>query len=183
MPGTDKQSPTTQPSKNSEREEGPLPPMAPSQVRPRTVLVIIFTVLVVVAGLYLLWELRQVVRWMVIAIFLAVALNPAVDWLQRRHIRRSVAVLLVYLAFVLVVIGLGALVVPPLVVQVQALIDAVVGVFQQPGGLDRMLTDLANRYGLGSYLTTLRDQAKALPGSLNAAAGPLLAVTRGIIGS
>jgi predicted PurR-regulated permease PerM len=91
--------------------------------------------------------------------------------------------LLVYLAFVLVVIGVGALVVPPLVVQVQALIDAVVGIFQRPGGLDRILQDLANRYGLGPYLSTLRDQAKALPSNLNAAAGPLLAVTRGIIGS
>ncbi|HEX8034505.1 MAG TPA: AI-2E family transporter [Ktedonobacterales bacterium] len=183
MPDRRTRSPATPPSKSTEREEGLLPPMSPSQVRPSTVVVIIFTVLVVAAGLYLLWELGQLVRWMVIAIFLAVALNPAVDWLQRRHIRRSVAVLLVYLAFVLVVIGLGALVVPPLVVQVQALIDAVVGVFQRPGGLERTVQDLANRYGLGAYLSTLRDQAKALPGSLNAAAGPLLAVTRGIIGS
>jgi predicted PurR-regulated permease PerM len=91
--------------------------------------------------------------------------------------------LLVYLAFVLVVIGVGALVVPPLVVQVQALIGAIVDIFQRPGGLDRTLTDLANRYGLGPYLAALRNQAKALPGNLNAAAGPLLAVTRGIIGS
>ncbi|MGZ3679545.1 MAG: AI-2E family transporter [Ktedonobacterales bacterium] len=183
MPGSDKQSRATPPSKNSEREEGLLPPMAPSQVRPRTVLVIIFTVLVVAAGLYLLWELQQLVRWVVIAIFLAVALNPAVDWLQRRHIRRSVAVVLVYLAFVLVVVGVGALVVPPLVVQLQALIGAIVDIFQRPGGLDRTLTDLANRYGLGPYLAALRNQAKALSGNLNAAAGPLLAVTRGIIGS
>lgn len=183
MPGIRKQSRAAPPPKDTEREEGLLPRMSPSQVRPRTILVIIFTVLAVAVGLFLLWELRQVVRWVVIATFLAVALNPAVDWLQGRHIRRSVAVGLVYVVFVLVVAGLGALIVPPLVAQVQALIAAVVDIFQRPGGLERMVQDLANRYGLGPYLSALREQAKALPSSLNAAAAPLLAVTRGIIGS
>lgn len=183
MPGIRKQSRAAPPPKDTEREEGLLPRSSPSQVRPRTILVIIFTILAVAAGLYLLWELRQVVRWMVIAIFLAVALNPAVDWLERRHIRRSVAVSLVYVTFVLIVVGLGALIVPPLVAQVQALIAAAVDIFQRPGGLERIVQDLANRYGLGPYLSALREQAKALPASLNSAAGPLLAVTRGIIGS
>lgn len=168
---------------DSEREEGLLPPMAPSQVRPRTVLVIIFTVLAVAAGLYLLWELRQVVRWVAIAIFLAVALKPAVDWLQRRRIPRSVAVLLVYVVFLAIVAGLGALIVPPLVAQVQALIDVLVRNFQQPGGIERTLQDFADRYGLSPYLSGLREQIQALPKSLNVAAAPLLAVTRGIIGS
>ncbi len=165
------------------REEGLLPPMAPSQVRPRTILVIIFTVLAVAAGLYLLWELRQVVRWVVIAIFLAVALNPAVDWMQRRHIPRGVAILLVYVVFLLAVAGLGALIVPALAAQVQGLLDVLVRIFQQPSGPERALQDFANRYGLNPYLSALREQIQALPGSLNVAAAPLLAVTRGIIGS
>ena len=44
-------------------------------------LVVMLTALALLTGLYLLWELRNIVVWCVVAVFLAVALNPAVDWL------------------------------------------------------------------------------------------------------
>lgn len=64
------------------------------------------TALALLAGLYLLWELRNIVVWCVVAVFLAVALNPAVDWLDRRGLPRVVAIVLVYLALLLLVVGL-----------------------------------------------------------------------------
>ena len=58
------------------------------QVTPRAVLVVMVTALALLGGLYLLWELRDIVVWCVVAVFLAVALNPAVDWLDRRGLPR-----------------------------------------------------------------------------------------------
>ena len=79
-------------------DEGELRPLAPSQVTVRTVLTVLATALAVVGLLFLLWQLRTIVRWTVIATFLAVALNPAVNRLQALRVPRAFAILLVYLA-------------------------------------------------------------------------------------
>ena len=50
---------------------GLLPAMRPSQVAPRTVVTVLLTTLVVAGALYLAWELRQILRWLVVALFLA----------------------------------------------------------------------------------------------------------------
>src|SRR5438105_11004998 len=70
--------------------------VARSQVPPRTVVVIVFTLLAIAAGLYLLWQLSEILQWLGIAIFLAVALAAPVDWLSRRRVPRALAILVVY---------------------------------------------------------------------------------------
>src|ERR671937_841815 len=52
--------------------------------RPRTVLVVIAILVVSFITLKVLWISRHVLTWVFIALFLALALNPAVDRLQRR---------------------------------------------------------------------------------------------------
>ena len=162
---------------------GVLPRFGGSQVKPGTVVVVVFTTLAIAAGLLLLWELTQVVRWLVISVFLAVAISPPVGWLSRRRVPRVLAILLVYVILVALFVGLGALVVPPLIDQVQELVAAGTVRARQPGGVDQAIEDAAARFGLGGYVETLQDQARELPGQLSVAAGPLLAVTRGIFGS
>jgi hypothetical protein len=58
--------------------------VSPSQVI-RAVAVALLTAAVVLGAFFLVWQLRTFVGWFVIALFLAVVLDPAVDWLQRRH--------------------------------------------------------------------------------------------------
>ena len=80
---------------------------SPSQVSPRTVVVVILTAAAVLGGLYLIYLLREFVTWCVIALFLAVALNPAVNWFQRLGIKRIIAILLSYLGLLLGMVGIG----------------------------------------------------------------------------
>lgn len=162
---------------------GALPRFAPSQVTPRTVVVVVSSAVAVITGLFLLWQLRQIVQWTVIALFLAVALSPPVNWLVRQRVPRAPAILLVYLLLLIAVAGLGALVVPPLVEQARQLADYIAARAREPGGLTQALEDMARRYRVEGYVQSLRAQVSALPGRLNVAAGPLLAVTRGIISS
>jgi predicted PurR-regulated permease PerM len=68
--------------------------------------------------LEVLWIARQVLSWVFIAAFLALALNPAVDRLERRLKRRSIATGIVYLAALAAVVGIGLLFVPTLVTQI-----------------------------------------------------------------
>jgi predicted PurR-regulated permease PerM len=90
----------------------------------RVVRVYLRTVLVLVsvfAVLYLLWLTRQIVIWVVIAALLAVALNPLVEWFQRRRLSRGMAVLAAILLVLAAVVVIGLLIVPSLVDQVNDL--------------------------------------------------------------
>jgi predicted PurR-regulated permease PerM len=64
-----------------------------------------------------------------------VALNPAVDWLDRRGLPRVVAIVLVYLALLFLVVGITALLLPPLISQGQALGN----LRHRPGPVERQL--------------------------------------------
>ena len=94
-------------------------------VRPRTVLVVLgITVLVGCVLLlgYLAWH---VLTWILIAALLAAALNPAVEAFERRGMSRVTAASLVFVLALGAVVGLGFLVVPPLITQVGNFIEAV----------------------------------------------------------
>lgn len=94
-------------------------------VRPKTILVVLgITVLVglVLALGYLAWH---VLTWILIAVLLAAALNPAVEAFERRGMRRGWAATVVFFLALLVVTALGFLVIPPVVAQVTDFVDAV----------------------------------------------------------
>src|SRR6476619_7941807 len=93
----------------------------------RTVVRVIMTVVAVVAVLYFLYLIRQVLGAIFIAIFIAVALAPLVEFLVRRKVPRSLAILLTYIALLGSVFGLGLLVVPPIVSGVNVFVDDVPG--------------------------------------------------------
>jgi predicted PurR-regulated permease PerM len=150
-------------------------------VAPRTVVVVILTAAVVLGGLYLLWQLRQIAVWFVLSLFLAAALNPLVNRLQRRHIKRSIAVLLVYVGLLVAVVGPATLALPLLVTQIQALIDFVTGLSQNQGGVIGSLEDLANRYGLGGLTNALGEQLSDLTERLAGLAESFLLSAGGLL--
>src|SRR5918911_643262 len=87
--------------------------------RPRTIFVLLLIVIAIGVTLNLLWVARHVLAWIFIALFLALALNPAVDWVQGRGVRsRGLATASVYVVSIGVVVAIGALFVPTLVNQV-----------------------------------------------------------------
>src|SRR4051812_37460584 len=101
-------------------------------VRPRTVLQVSGVLLGVVVVLWVVWTVRQVITWILIALFVAMVVNPAVDRVQRRGIRRRAAAAgLVYLVALLVVAALSWLLVPPLVHQVSGFGQALPGYIDQ----------------------------------------------------
>jgi predicted PurR-regulated permease PerM len=82
-------------------------------------------VLLVVFGLALVYLAWHVITWILIALFFAAALNPAVEFFVRRGIRRGMAAGIVFAAALLALTGLGFLVIPPLVTQIRDFIEAV----------------------------------------------------------
>src|SRR5713101_1199264 len=74
---------------------------------PRTVFRVVGILLATAIVLEVLWIARHVLTWIFIALFLALALNPAVDRLERRVKRRGFATGIVYIAALAVVVGIG----------------------------------------------------------------------------
>jgi predicted PurR-regulated permease PerM len=96
-------------------------------VRPRTILLVLGITILVGLGLLLLYLAWHVITWILIAVLLAAALNPAVEAVERRGVSRRQAATAVFLGTLLLVIGLGFLVIPPLVSQVTEFVNAVPG--------------------------------------------------------
>jgi predicted PurR-regulated permease PerM len=94
--------------------------------RPRTIFLVIGIVLLVAIVLWVVWIARHVLTWVLVSLFLALALNPAVDWLQRHGIRRrGIAAAIAYLAALGAVAGIAAAFIPTLVDQVNNFADKV----------------------------------------------------------
>ena len=148
-------------------------------VTSRAVAKIILVATAVLAGLYFLYLIRTVIGALFIALFLAVALAPAVEFLARRRFPRPLAILTVYAAMLLGMFGLGLLVVPPVVEGVNDLVDNV------PTYVEDLRDSETFREYDDKYEITpkLKDQAQELPQRLGDAASGLRTVTVGIFGA
>ena len=94
-------------------------------VRPRTVLAVLGIALLAAAGLWVLWATRGVVGWILIALFLAMALNPVVEFFERRGLQRGWASAVVFVLALLVIGGIAYLLIPPLVRQITDFVEAI----------------------------------------------------------
>src|SRR5205085_6337940 len=96
-----------------------MPPERLVSFRPRAVLSVLGLILAVAVVLEIVWIARQVISWVLIALFLALAINPLVELLQRRGVRRrGAAVAIAYLAVLAVLAAIAATFIPTLVAQV-----------------------------------------------------------------
>lgn len=81
---------------------------------------IIFTVLFLLS-LKMIWQIRELIFSLFIAFIIAGALKPGVDYFEKRKIPRSIASFLIYLIFILLIVGIFNLIIPPLVQEISHL--------------------------------------------------------------
>src|SRR5215208_4382306 len=133
---------------------------APTSQVVRTVAAALLTTAVVLGALFLIWQVRTFVGWFVIALFLAAVLNPAVNWLQRRHrlIKRPIAIALTYLGLVVALLFVVGIFLPVLVDQINGLVKFVNTAANAPEGPTEYLKGLAKQNGLGGVFERFSDQ-------------------------
>ena len=153
--------------------------MQASQVPAQLIAKIVLVAAAVVAGIYFVWLIRDVVGLVLIAILFALAVAPAVDWLNARKVPRWASILLVYLGIAAGIFGIGLLIVPPLIDGVDELSSDL------PGYVDDLrenetFRDLDDEYDITG---SLEQQASELPSRLGDAAGTLRDVTVGVFAS
>jgi predicted PurR-regulated permease PerM len=94
----------------------------------RSVLTVIALVIAAWALLSIVSITRQVISWILVSIFLSLALNPAVEWFMRRGVkRRGAAAGLTYAVAIGAIVGIGFLFIPTLVNQVNDFVQALPG--------------------------------------------------------
>jgi len=148
----------------------------------RAILRIVLIIVAVVLCLYLIYRLRKPITWIMIALFLAVALTPAVNYLNR-FMRRGLAIASVYLALLAAIVGLGLLLIPPIVSQVNNLADDAPRYAQDVQDYvnkNKRLRKLERDYKITDKL---QSEAEKLPSKLGGAAGVLKDVGFGIVNS
>jgi predicted PurR-regulated permease PerM len=92
----------------------------------RTVLTVLGVIIAVAVVLQVIMIARHVIVWILVALFLALAMNPAVDWFQRHGIKsRGLASGITFLLVLAAFAGLGALFVPTVVNQVTDLVNKI----------------------------------------------------------
>lgn len=79
-------------------------------------------VLLALAIVHALAQARSVLILIVVALFLAVGLNPVVESLTRRGMRRGMAIAIVFVVVIGAFVGFGFAVVPPVIEQTQAFV-------------------------------------------------------------
>ena len=105
-----------------------MPPERVVLLRPRTVLQVAGVLLGVALALYVVWISIRVITWIFVAAFLALALDPAVRFLQARGLRRrGAAAAVIYVAAIAVAGLLAWLFVPSLIDEAEGLANAVPG--------------------------------------------------------
>jgi predicted PurR-regulated permease PerM len=94
-------------------------------LRPRTILRALLIVIAVALILEMIWIARHVMAWVAIALFLALALDPLVGWIQRRgKLGRGPAIGIAYLLLLVVVVAVGASFLPKLIDEVNGFVQA-----------------------------------------------------------
>ncbi len=79
----------------------------------------IFKVIAAIILFWLIYLLREVIVWALLALIISVLFNPLIDILEKKKIKRVLATIIVYLSFLLVCGLILFIIVPPLVTETQ----------------------------------------------------------------
>lgn len=128
-------------------------------------------------------HVRTEIRWVFAALFLALAMNPAVDRVEGLRLRghkvfpRWLAILVVYLLLLALFAFLILQVIPPIIREFEHLGSKVPGYvedFRRWANQNQQFQDLNHKYGLTG---TLNEQASTIPSKLGSAATDIQSVT------
>ena len=148
--------------------------------RPRTIFAVLGILILVGCVLYVLWVARHVVSWLLISLFLTLALNPAVGWLQAHGLpSRGLATGIVFVLALAVVGGIAAAFIPTLVDQVDNFANKVPDYVNQLTHGRGKLGFLETRYHIVEKVKTAVHNGGV--GKLTVGAGAALTVTKSVI--
>jgi predicted PurR-regulated permease PerM len=133
--------------------------------------------LAAIAAAAAVWSVRELLLRVLVALFLAVSLDPAVRWLEGHGVRRGLAVGLIFALFVVILAAFLLSIIPPLANQVGQLVHSLPDYLATLQRRSASFRELDQRYDLSSRLEGVVGQ---LPGQLT---GGVLGLTSQVFGA
>jgi predicted PurR-regulated permease PerM len=112
----------------------------------RVTAIVTLTVLVIVGVLQFLYEIRTILLWVVIGVILAIALQPAVRWLERHRWNRILASLVVSFGTIALLLGVVIAVAYPVIFQADDFLRALPRILDNLFGTGGQLNFLETRF-------------------------------------
>jgi predicted PurR-regulated permease PerM len=140
---------------------------------------VLLTIAAVSAALVALWSVINIVILVLMSLVLAIGLDPAVRWIERRGRSRGRGVTMIFLGALAVVILFASLVIPPLVTQVGELADDIPGYVER---LSRRDDALGRYFQENDVADQLQAFVKDLPSKITNSFGTIVGVA-GKVGS
>ncbi|HEV7199380.1 MAG TPA: AI-2E family transporter [Candidatus Limnocylindria bacterium] len=139
----------------------------------------LFVAFAIAVVLIALWLARSALPVFGIAIALAFLLDPPVTALQRRRVPRLAGILIVYVVVIVVVVGLGWLLLPPLFEQLQRFLEELPTLASQLMAWEQAIVDWLANLPLPDPIrealdTIIASGQQTVIGLLEAIVGPLL---------
>ena len=148
--------------------------------RPRTVLVVLGIILAAIVMIEVVQAARSILIWIGVAVFLALALNPAVEWLVAHGVRRrGLAVAIAFVGTILAIVALAATVVPTIITQVNDFVDAVPDYVEELAAGKGKLGFLEREYQITDRVREALSEGGA--SKVLGLSGTALAVTKGVV--
>jgi predicted PurR-regulated permease PerM len=150
------------------------------RLRPTTILAVLGITFGFLLLLYITWISRQVLTWILVAVFLAMALNPAVEALQRRGLsHRGAATAVTFLLAIGTIVAGGSLFIPTLVDEATGFAESLPDYVRDISEGRGPLGELSERYELEQRVRDAVEEGGA--GGLLGFSGTALAITESVI--
>jgi predicted PurR-regulated permease PerM len=137
----------------------------------------VLLVLVVLAGLFFLWQFRLAVFLFILSLVVASILRPMVDSLASHHISRGIALTLTYIGLVILILGFVFFLLGPILAELQGMLKDLPRVYEQLHST--WLEGTWLQHTIAVNFPDLNNLLKSLPGGQwNAMLDNFLVITR-----
>jgi len=128
---------------------------------------------------YFLFLIREILAVLFVSLIFASAVDPWVDWLQKRKVPRGISIMLIYLTGLSAVVSVIYLIIPPIIMQVNDLIANFPSIFEKVLSGFEYLRTYSMEHGI---LDSVRENFGSIGSNMQKAAGGVFSTVSGIFG-
>lgn len=128
---------------------------------------------------YFLFIIKDILVVLFISLVLASAFDPWVDWMQHKKVPRAVSVILIYSIMLIIVAGVIALIIPPIVEQAKQLANDFPNLLSKIVSTFSVLREYSIEYGI---LDNVKEYFGSVGSNLSTAAGGIFSKVTGFVG-
>ena len=140
----------------------------------------IVKIILILVGFYLLYLIKDILVVLFVSLVLSSAIGPWVDWLKKKKIPRTLGVVIIYLALIIIIGAIMYLIIPPIVEQAKELSAAFPQILERVISGFSSLKEFSARHG---FLDSIRENFGTVSSNLSGAAGGIFTTVSGVFAS